>query len=150
MPSDLCMQTVQYDRRVLYDVFDVTSMLTSDKINSVGIALGKTVICTVPLHAHILSTGTWWYSTNSSYFFNPPFQLPFGERVFGLLINITYSDGSTDTVTSTTDWKQFHGKVVSDDMFIGEQQDGRLAQPSWEEPSFNGECVEPIFFLHRV
>jgi len=58
--------------------------------------------------------------------------------VFGLLLNITYSDGSVDSIISTTDWKQYHGKVVSDDMFYGESQDGRLAQPAWTQPQFNG------------
>ena len=59
--------------------------------------------------------------------------------MFGCLLRITYTDDSNETITSTTQWRQSRGKVVSDDMFKGEIHDGRLAQPDWFVPQFNGE-----------
>lgn len=125
------VQTMQYDKRILYDVFDVTSAVQRE---------AKSLTLAVAL-------GSWWYNTNSSYFYDPPFMLPFGERSLRSLLVIHTTDSHQPMLLlpsgSQGTWRAAPGMVVSDDMFIGEVQDGRLATPGWGNPDFDDSHWAP-------
>ena len=130
---------MQYDKRIFYDTYDATASLQDGK-NAIAVALGLAwpapLASALPLPSSFppaplsvgelapftpVAAGTWWYATNSSYFYNPPFQLPFGPRMLALLLRLRYQNGTTIDVTSQpATWTQSEGLVVSDDMFLGE------------------------------
>ena len=122
-------QTTQYDKRILYDTFDVTADVRREA-SSLTLAV---------------ALGSWWYNTNSSYFYDPPFMLPFGERSFRSLLVIHTANSTSVFLPSGTQgaWRAAPGEIVSDDMFKGEVHDGRLATPGWTGAGFDDKHWQP-------
>jgi alpha-L-rhamnosidase len=105
-----------YQQRSLYATYDITGSLVRGA-NAVGMWLG---------------TG---YGAQFS---------PYGFRWLGpkqaiVLIDVTYTDGTEQTVTSGGDWTWTNGPVIADDMYAGETYDARQARPGWDEPGFAGQ-----------
>lgn len=109
----------RFDRRTLYVAHDITSLLKEGK-NAVGVMLGN------GWYNH-QSTAVWYFD-----------QAPWRARPrFCLDLRITYTDGSTETITSGIDWKTALGSVIFNSIYTGEHIDARLYQTGWKSAGFD-------------
>ncbi|TWD13028.1 alpha-L-rhamnosidase [Streptomyces sp. T12] len=105
-----------YRTRVQYQTHDVTELVRSG-----GNALG--------VH---LAPG--WYAGNVGMF--GPHQ--YGEHPALLAqLEVDYADGTTQRVTSGTDWSASTGPIVAADLLDGETYDARKETPGWTTPGFD-------------
>jgi alpha-L-rhamnosidase len=49
-------------------------------------------------------------------------------------LEVTYSDGSTSTVSSDPSWRVKHGPTTTDNWYAGSDYDARVVQDGWDEP----------------
>ena len=100
-----------YNKRLQYQVYDVTQYLQSDK-NTVGVALGS---------GWYRGTLAWNGNKNS-----------YG-RALALLfqLQITYTDGSTENVLSDESWRSAVGAIQSSEIYNGEVIDARQEKSGW-------------------
>lgn len=109
----------RFDRRNLYVSYDVTAQLQSGQ-NAVGVLLGN-----------------GWYNHQSTavwYFHKAPWR---GRPTFCLDLRISYTDGSTETITSDTKWKTSLSPVIFNSIYTAEHYDARLEQPGWNTTNFD-------------
>ncbi len=109
----------RFDRRNLYVAHDVTGLLDSGT-NAIGVILGN-----------------GWYNHQSMAvwdFHDAPWR---GRPTFCLDLHITYTDGSTETVTSGLDWKTSEGPITFNSIYTAEHYDARSEQPGWNAPGFD-------------
>ena len=110
-----------YTQRDLYSTYDVTADLQQGA-NAVGLWLG---------------TG---YGTDFS---------QYGFRWLGpkqamLLIDVTYTDGTQQTITTDGTWKWSGSPITANDIYNGESYDARLNQPSWDAPGLDDSSWQPV------
>lgn len=109
----------RFDRRNLYVTYDVTSQLRQGK-NAVGVLLGN-----------------GWYNHQALAVWNFD-KAPWRARpTFCLDLRITYTDGSTDVVTSGNDWKTSLSPIISNNIYTAEHYDARLEQKGWNTIDFD-------------
>jgi alpha-L-rhamnosidase len=116
----------QSTQRVLYNTFDVTSFLSSNK-NTIGIQLGN-----------------GWYNqrdrrVEGDMWYDAP------KLIFQL--EITYTDGTTKLVSSDTSWKTSSGPLLHDGIFTGEKYDARLAFGNWSQNGYNDLKWKPAIIV---
>ncbi len=105
-----------YEKRILYDTFDVAQFLRTGK-NAVGISLG---------------TGRYKPAKESDLT-----KSGYGPVKAILQLNIEYDDGTKITFfTHPTTWRCADGPVISSDLFIGEKYDARLEKIGWDTPGY--------------
>ncbi len=107
-----------YTKTVFYNTFDVTSALVKGK-NAIGVILG-----------------------NGRYFAmrkDEPFLMQnYGFPKLLMQLNIEYTDGTRDVITSDGSWKlNAHGPVTENNEFDGEKYDARLEMDGWDKPEFD-------------
>jgi len=107
-----------YDTRVQYNTYDVTDQLTEGD-NAIGAMLGS-----------------GWYSGNLGWF--GPNQYGTDPRLLGQL-EITYDDGSTETVATDDSWKTTTGPILASDLLNGETYNANQWQDGWDEPGFDDD-----------
>ena len=106
-----------YNKRLLYQTYDVTQLLVSGK-NAVGVSLAN---------GWFRGELGWEKKTNT-----------YGKETALLFqLNITYADGSKDTVISDDTWKVSPSPMLSSEIYDGEVYDARLEQNGWTTSSFN-------------
>ncbi len=106
-----------YNKRLQYQVYDVTSLISTGK-NAVGVMLGSGWY-----------RGTIGYKNNINYY---------GKDIALLCqINIRYADGTTETINSDESWKSSTGEVIYSEIYNGETVDARLEKKGWTTPEFN-------------
>jgi hypothetical protein len=110
-----------YQQRDVYDTYDVTDDLRRGT-NAVGIWLG---------------TG---YGAQFS---------PYGFRWLGpeqatLMLQVTYTDGSQQVITTDGSWTWSNGPITTNDIYAGETYDAGLAQPGWDEGGFDASGWKPV------
>jgi len=49
-------------------------------------------------------------------------------------LELTYADGSTDTIVSDPSWRAKHGPTTTDNWYAGTDFDARAVQTGWDEP----------------
>ncbi len=111
----------RFDRRNLYVTYDVTDNLQNGD-NAIGVLLGN-----------------GWYNHQSTavwYFDKAPWR---ARPKFCMDLRITYSDGSTETITTGQDWQTALSPVIFNSIYTAEHYDARLEQPGWNEPGFAGK-----------
>jgi alpha-L-rhamnosidase len=109
----------RFDRRTLYVTYDVTKNLQMGK-NAIGVLLGNGWY-------NFQSIGVWDFE-----------RAPWRNRpAFCLDIHITYSDRTTEVITSGKSWKTSFSPVIYNSIYTGEHYDARLEQPGWDTPDFN-------------
>ena len=112
-----------YEQRLPYVTDDVTELLV-DGDNAIGGAV---------------STG--WYAGAIAIF---------GPNLYGdqpalfAQLEVTYTDGSTEVVTTDEDWTTTRGPIVGSDMQHGETFDARERTPGWTEPGFDDSDWEEV------
>ena len=117
-----------YRERVLYQTYDVTEMVTQGK-NAVGA---------------LLAPG--WYETPLEWF-----QLPnnYGETPPALRaqLRIEHADGSVEWVNTGSEWTAKTSYIVHSELYDGETQDARLAEPGWDTAGFAGAGWRPVLAI---
>ncbi|MCD2425231.1 glycoside hydrolase family 78 protein [Niabella pedocola] len=109
----------RYDRRNLYVTYDVTKALQPGE-NVIGVLLGN-----------------GWYNHQSTavwYFDKAPWR---NRPAFCLDLRITYTDGSTETITTDRSWKTTLSPVIFNSIYTAEHYDARLEIAGWNKPGFN-------------
>ncbi|WP_327351201.1 alpha-L-rhamnosidase [Streptomyces sp. NBC_01304] len=105
-----------YDKRVQYQTYDVTTQLKSGA-NALAVTLAA-----------------GWYAGNIAWF--GPHQ--YGERpAFLGQLEVTYTDGTSERVLSGTGWRAANGPITSADLMSGEEYDARLETPGWTRAGFD-------------
>ena len=106
-----------YNKRLQYQVYDVTDMLKEGG-NAIGVTLGS-----------------GWYRGHVGFVPTPGL---FGKDISLLCqINITYEDGSKETINSDNSWKTSTGAIRSSEIYYGEMIDHRKEQHGWTLPGFD-------------
>jgi alpha-L-rhamnosidase len=117
----------RFDRRTLYVVHDVTSLLNYGN-NAIGVLLGN-----------------GWYNHQSTavWFFH---EAPWRARPkFCAELHLTFDDGSKEIICTDTGWKTSTGPVVFNSIYTAEHYDARLEQPDWNIAGFNdSKWKDPI------
>lgn len=105
-----------YKNRIQYQTYDVTSMLKTQ--NSLGAILGD-----------------GWYRGNIGFSKQHSY---YGDKLALIAqLQITYSDGTTETIGTDESWKATTGPIIFSDIYNGETYDARLEMPGWAIAGFN-------------
>lgn len=106
-----------YKKRLQYQLYDVTNMFKTGS-NAIGVTLGS-----------------GWYR---GYFSLGNFKDIYGSDISLLFqLDITYTDGTTETISSDENWKSSTGAIRSSNIYEGEHIDARLEKSGWVLPGFN-------------
>ena len=117
-----------FDKRVLYSSFDVTKQLSEGE-NCLGITLGNGWYNPLPLR--------FWGHRNIRG------SLPVGRpRAIAMLV-VEHADGTTSTVATGEGWKTGTGATLSNNLYLGEVRDARLAVLGWNKAGFDASAWKP-------
>jgi len=106
-----------YNKRLQYQAYDVTSLLQEGK-NAVGAELGN-----------------GWYRGFIGY--NPKPGL-YGKDIALLFqMEVTYTDGTKETIVSDDSWKSSTGPVRFAEIYYGATIDDRMQQKDWSTTNFD-------------
>jgi hypothetical protein len=111
--SVLTPANTPYQQRSLYATYDITGDLHPGA-NAVGMWLGK------------------GYGSQFS---------PYGFRWLGpeqalVLVDVTYTDGTAQTIATGGDWTWTTGPIIANDLYHGETYDARQEKPGWDQPGY--------------
>jgi alpha-L-rhamnosidase len=108
-----------YNRRVQYQIYDVTRLLAEGQ-NVLGALLGD-----------------GWYS--GFFGFDPKHRgAHYGPRPQLLAqLHVEYEDGSTESIATDGSWRCSTGAILYSDLLMGESYDARNEMPGWAEPGFD-------------
>jgi alpha-L-rhamnosidase len=113
-----------YHNRLQYQAYDVTGMLKEGQ-NAIGVMLGN-----------------GWYRGIIGY---SDKKNVYGKDIALLMqVNITYTDGTTATITSDDSWKSSTGEVLYSEIYNGETIDHNKDQPGWAAAGFNDAQWSPV------
>ncbi len=114
-----------YNKRVLYQAYDVTSLLKKGG-NAFGAILAD---------GWYAGTIGWGHSRNN-----------YGSYPLWLLaeLHITGNDGHTDVIKTDGSWKSSFGPIQASDMLDGETYDARMELPGWKNVSFDDSQWENV------
>ncbi|HKJ43845.1 MAG TPA: family 78 glycoside hydrolase catalytic domain, partial [Sunxiuqinia sp.] len=105
-----------YNKRLQYQTYDVSSILQQN--TTIGAILGD-----------------GWYRGTIG--FNDT-QNYYGNRLALLLqLQVNYTDGTSEMVTSDGEWKATTGPILASSIYDGETYDARLEMPGWDQPDFD-------------
>ena len=113
-----------YGQRLQYQMYEVTHQL-QEGTNALGVMLGD-----------------GWYRGNIGWISQRNF---YGDRL-GLLLQleVTYTDGSKEVVTSDKHWKATTGPILWSDIYNGESYDARLEKSGWKRPAYDDTGWQPV------
>jgi alpha-L-rhamnosidase len=112
----LAPEWTEYDERLRYQAYDVSSQL----------AAGENV-----LGAQVANG---WYSGHIG---NGGYQYWGTSPALLTQLEITYEDGSRETVITDSSWKSHPSPLVATDFMLGEDYDARTEMPGWDEPDYD-------------
>lgn len=113
-----------YRKRIVYQVYDVTSQLVKGG-NAIGAILGG------GWYADAL---TWW---QPRYNFGPP-----PVRIL-VQLEIEYTDGTRASIVTDESWRAAQSPVLRSEIYDGEYYDARLEQKGWDQPLFSDTHWHP-------
>ena len=107
-----------YRKTILYNTYDVTSLLQTE--NAIGVTLGN----------------GRFYTMRQNY---KPYKIPtFGYPKLRLNLIVEYADGSKETIATNTSWKlTTEGPIRSNNEYDGEEYDARLEMEGWNTNGFD-------------
>ena len=114
-----------FEKRVYYRTYDVTE-LVKEGANAVGAILGH-----------------GWYSGYLGFEIANRAKLGRQPRA-RIQVEVTYADGSVETIASDGTWRANHGALVGSDFYMGEQYDARLEVRAWDAPAFDDAAWQPV------
>jgi alpha-L-rhamnosidase len=109
-----------YRQRVLYQTYDVTDVLAQGK-NAIGALLAPGWYAT-PLE---------WLQQPNNYGDTPP--------ALRAQLRIEHEDGTVEWVVTGPDWQANTSEILHSELYDGETQDARLAQPGWDRADFDAK-----------
>ncbi len=113
-----------YDERLLYQSYDVTDMVRRGK-NAIG--------------AHL---GAGWYKSTISFLMIHNY---YGDYAgLSLSMEITYTDGTRQTVVSDESWKGDYSPVLNAQLYDGETYDARMEQCGWDSAGFDDSAWKAV------
>ena len=105
-----------FHKRVLYQTYDVTSMLVTAR-NTLGFMLGG------GWHGSPLTwSGTRFFA---------------GPDLLRAQLDITFEDGHHQVIGTDNTWQTAAAPVLSSEIYGGEAYDARAATPGWDQPGFD-------------
>ena len=132
-PDELLKPTLSdYTQRIYFNAYDVTDMLCEGS-NAVGVILegGR---FTTPRH-----------DTNYLEWCGILHAAHYGLPQLLMQLEVTYKDGTTDTVVSDDNWKiTNHGPIRKSNEFDGETYDARLDLGDWTHPYYDDSEWEEV------
>lgn len=122
----LCTPFTKYDSTVIFNSYDVSSLLRTGS-NALGAILGNgCYIFTFPRFDYFKPV--WLHHT----------------KLIAQL-DITYADGTTAQICSDRSWKSADSPIVYNETKRGEIYDARLEIPGWDTPEFDDSDWQPVF-----
>jgi alpha-L-rhamnosidase len=132
-----------FSKRIFYSTYDVKSLLDSG-LNVLGIELGNGFYNLLPLRMFGRNLRTF---------------LPTGEPCWIGKLQLTYQDGSTQSIVSDSGWKTAGGPMVRNNVYLGVHYDARKELRKWNLAGYNdrdwknsmtvegpGGVLQPSFF----
>jgi alpha-L-rhamnosidase len=107
----------RYDRRALYVTYDVTDQLKKGP-NVLGVILGN---------GWFVHKWAVWDFDKAPWRYRPTLRCQ---------LEVTFDDGSKQTVASDATWRVSTGPIVFDSIRNGETCDARLEKTGWDTPDF--------------
>lgn len=105
-----------YHKRVLYQTYDVTSLLKTGK-NQISALLGD-----------------GWFGSPLTWVGMDFFKLPVR---FEAQLEVTYTDGGHNVVVTDDSWKSSSSPIVESQIYGGETYDARQEQAGWNQADFD-------------
>ena len=124
--DDLTPDFTDYRKRVLYQTYDVTSLLARGA-NALGAILGD---------GWYASPLTW---TGRRFF--PP------SRGLRVQLEIEYTDGSRQTLVTDPTWRTAPSAIIDSSIYGGEVYDARLEQMGWDKSGFDDSGWAPAAII---
>ncbi len=120
-----------YHKHILYDTYDVTSLLKQGK-NALGIHLGN-----------------GWYNPYKKWWNQYRMQW-FGAKKAILQIHITYDDGSTEITGTDKSWSWSDGPALYNCIYDGEVYDANGQKRGWNTTDYNAGDWKPVTVYANV
>ncbi len=115
-----------YTRRIYFNAYDVTDLLFENDTNTVGVILEAGRFTTVRHDTNYLE----WCGINHAAHYGLPQLL--------LQLEVTYQDGTTDTIVSGEGWRITNrGPIRKSNEFDGETYDARVDLGDWDVSGFD-------------
>ena len=114
-----------YFKRVMVQTYDVTKRLQEGRTNTLAALLGD-----------------GWFAGRLGWMGPTQYAKIGGRPDFSAQLEISYADGSTDTIATDGTWKAGSGEVVGSDQQLGEILDARRAA-GWDTPLFDDSAWVP-------
>ena len=105
-----------FHKRVLYQTYDVTPLLTHGA-NTLGVLLGG-----------------GWYSSPMTWI---GFRYTRGPNLLRAQLDLTLANGTHQTISTDPSWLTCPAPITFSEIYGGESYDARLAQPGWSAPHFD-------------
>jgi alpha-L-rhamnosidase len=106
-----------YDKRCLYNMYDITTMINKGN-NAIGVIAGN-----------------GFYNINRERYYK--LVDAFGAPKMICMISIDYDDGSRETIISDEQWKTSPSPVTYSSIYGGEDYDATHDQSGWDIPGFD-------------
>ena len=115
-----------YTRRIYFNAYDVTNLLRFGDLNALGVILEGGRFTTV---RHDSTHWEWCGITHAAHYGLPQLLMQ---------LEVTYKDGTTDTIVSGDGWKITNrGPIRKSNEFDGETYDARLNLGDWTLPHYD-------------
>jgi alpha-L-rhamnosidase len=105
-----------YNKRVRYQVYDVTSLVKPGANTLAGLV------------------GNGWYSGHIG---NGGFQAWGKVPALFAQLEVTYTDGTVDTIVTDATWKMHASPIISSDFMLGENYDAQQEIAGWDQPGLD-------------
>lgn len=122
----LAPNPTDYRKTVLYNSFDVTSLLCGKQANAIGVTLG---------------TGRF-YTMRQNF---KPYKIPnFGYPKMRLNLIVEYADGTKETIVSDASWRlTADGPIRSNNEYDGEEYDANKELTGWANVGYDDAAWKP-------
>jgi alpha-L-rhamnosidase len=119
-----------FNQSVLYSTFDLTSQVTAGSNHVLGIACGN----------------GWWNLAPLRFWGSRDFRaaLPTGVPMARALLVIQYSDKTTQSITTSSEWSVGGSEVLFNSIYLGTRIDRRLEPVNWSSTTFSQQWPPSI------
>ncbi len=118
-PDVLAPGWTDYSKHILYDTYDVSSMLTSGA-NTLAVLLGN------GMYNALAVQGRYSKFSNS-----------YGQPKLIAELHLTFADGTTQKVVSDSTWRTASGPITFSNTYGGEDFDARREHAGWDRANFD-------------
>jgi alpha-L-rhamnosidase len=116
----------EYEKRLLFQTYDVTGLLNSGK-NAIGLAAGP-----------------GWYKGDIAGWIGK--RNKYGKRTAVIAqLRLEYDDGKVEIIATDESWQGAFAPVVYSEIYHGETYDARLEQTGWDRGGFSGTGWKPVY-----